>query len=76
MGSILTICLANYFSKTEGAFYEKPIDHGWSHKRSIIDRHLEEYAGFQYIANLKNITFSLFSVFIMNFFVLKVYELI
>lgn len=76
MGSILTICLADYFSKTERIFYEKPIDHGWSHKISIIDRHLEEYAGLQYIANLKNITFSLFSVFMTNFFVSKVYELI
>ena len=43
---------------------------------SIIDQHLQEHAVLKYITNLKNIALSLFSVVIINFFVLKVHELI
>ena len=45
-------------------------------KMSIIDQHLQEHAVLKYITNLKNIALSLFSVVIINFFVLKVHELI
>ena len=43
---------------------------------SIIDQHLQEHAVLKYITNLKNIALSLFSVVIINLFVLKVHELI
>ena len=43
---------------------------------SIIDQHLQEHAVLKYITNLKNIALSLFSLVIINLFVLKVHELI